>query len=155
DSEEFMVEAENGEDSVVLSEDNSYASNIEVAVSHADAVSRISSDKKLEEFHTPGIKTIDELAALMGTADKSRLAKSRVFVIQPKEDAENKKNQYALALICGDDEFNEQKLETVFPGIRAAFPHELMDAAGAEAGSIGPVGFKSADVKIIADLRLK
>src|SRR5439155_4409852 len=86
---------------------------------------------------------------------KSRLAKSRVFLIESKENAENKKNEYVLALICGDDEFNEQKLETVFPGIRAAHPQELMEAAGADAGSIGPVGFKSAGVKIIADLRLK
>jgi len=156
-SEEFMVEAQTGEDSVALSDDNSYASNIEVAVSYADIVPRIDSDKKLEEFHTPGIKTIDELAVFTGVTDKSRLAKSRVFVIPSGETSENdnKKNQYVLALICGDDEFNEQKLESVFPRIRAAHPEELMEAAGADAGSIGPIGFKSEDVKMIADLRLK
>jgi prolyl-tRNA synthetase len=152
-SEEFMVEAETGEDNVALSEDNSYASNIEVAVSHIESVKRLNSNKPLEEFHTPGIKTIDELAVFMGSENKSRLAKSRVFIIPAKE--EGGKNQPALALICGDDEFNEQKLESVFPGIRSAHPEELMEIAGADAGSIGPIGFKSKDVKIIADLRLK
>ncbi len=153
ESEEFMVESETGEDNVAVSDDKNYASNIEVAVSFAENICRKESNKPLEKFHTPDIKTIDELAVFMSNEDKSRLAKSRVFVIPSNNDIDAVKP--VLALICGDDEFNEHKLLDLFPGIRSAHPEELLKIAGADAGSIGPIGFKSKDVKIIADLRLK
>jgi prolyl-tRNA synthetase len=52
----------------------------------------------------------------------------------------------------GNDEVNETKLEKVLGNIRPAHPDELKEITGADAGSIGPIGFKG---KIIADLRLK
>ncbi len=152
ESEEFMVEAEAGEDTVVLSSDSSYASNIEVAVSHSKEIGRVNSDLPLEEFHTPDIKSIDELAGFLGIDDRSRLAKSRLFIVPSK--SEQKKDEYVLALVCGDDEFSETKLANKFAGIRAAHPEELLEIAGADAGSIGPVNFRNKDVKMIADLRL-
>ncbi len=153
ESEEFMVEADAGEDTVVLSSDNSYASNIEVATSYVEKVNRTNSDLPFEEFHTPNIKSIDELAGFLGITDRSRLAKSRLFVVPSK--TEKKKDEYVLALVCGDDEVSETKLAGLYPGIRAGHPEELMDIAGADAGSIGPVNFKNKDIKIIADNRLQ
>lgn len=153
ESEEFMVEADAGEDTVVLSGDNSYASNIEVATSYVEKVSRIDSSLQYEEFHTPNIKSIEELAGFLGITDKSRLAKSRMFIVPAK--TEKKKDEYVLTLVCGDDEVSETKLASVYPGIRAAHPEELMDIAGADAGSIGPLNIKNKDVKIIADNRLE
>lgn len=153
ESEEFMVEADAGEDTVVLSSDNSYASNLEVAVSFTDKIGRKDSNLSLEEFHTPDIKSIDELAGFLGINDKSRLAKSRLFIVPSKQ--ERKKDTYILALVCGDDEFSETKLANIYSGIRPGHPEELLDIAGADAGSIGPVNFKNKDVKIIADLRLQ
>lgn len=153
ESEEFMVEADAGEDTVVLSSDNKYASNIEVAVSYSENIGRKESNLSLEEFHTPDIKSIEELAGFLGITDRSRLAKSRLFVIPSK--TERKKDEYVLALVCGDDEFSETKLANKFAGIRPGHPEELKEIAGADAGSIGPVNFKNKDVKIIADLRLK
>lgn len=153
ESEEFMVEADAGEDTVVISADNSYASNIEVAKSYGEPVERKESGLTFEEFHTPNIKSIDELAGFLGITDRSRLAKSRLFIVPPK--AEGKKEEYVLALVCGDDEVSETKLAGFYPGIRAGHPEELLEIAGADAGSIGPVNFKNQDVKVIADLRLK
>lgn len=159
DSEEFMVETEVGEDSVVLSEDGSYASNLEVASSKVEKVIRKNSDLKYEEFHTPNIKTIDELADFLHLKDKSRLAKSRVFVkpgLVSKEGKELTNNEYILVLVCGDDEVSETKLQTITGGaLRPAYPDELMQITGANAGSIGPVGLKDKDMRIIADLRLE
>lgn len=80
-SEEFMVETDSGEDSVVLSEDGNYAANLEVAVSYVESIGRKNTNLKWEEFHTPNVKTIDELADFINIKDKSRLAKSRVFVL--------------------------------------------------------------------------
>ncbi|HMT12028.1 MAG TPA: His/Gly/Thr/Pro-type tRNA ligase C-terminal domain-containing protein, partial [Ignavibacteria bacterium] len=85
--------------------------------------------------------------------DRSRLAKSRLFIVPPK--VEGKKDVYVLALVCGDDEVSETKLANLYAGIRAGHPEELMEIAGADAGSIGPINFKNKDVKVIADLRLK
>jgi prolyl-tRNA synthetase len=153
ESEEFMVEADSGEDTVVVSNDNTYASNIEVASSLTVKVERKESGLALEEFHTPNIKSIDELAGFLNITDRSRLAKSRLFVVPAKDT--RKKDEYVLALVCGDDEFSETKLAGIFPGIRPGHPEELMEIAGADAGSIGPVNFKNKDAKFIADLRLE
>ncbi len=156
DSEEFMVETESGEDNVVLSEDGSYSSNLEVAVSFKEPAERKESNLTVEEIFTPNIKTIDELAVFLRTKDKSRLAKSRVYVNAIKvSDGKEQKNEYILVFVCGDDEVNESKLQTIFgTGIRPAQPDELSEIAGADAGSIGPIGFKATEVRMIADLRL-
>ncbi len=151
DSEEFMVPAGAGEDNIVISADGSYASNLEVAVSYKEKVARKNSDLAAEEFHTPDIKTIDELADFIGIKDKSRLAKSRVFVNAGKEG-----NEFVLTLVCGDDEVNEMKLQNYFGiNIRPAHNEELIEITGADAGSIGPVGLKNKNIKIIADLLLE
>lgn len=151
ESVEFMVEAEAGEDYVAVNDDGSYAANVEVAVSIAEKTERKGTDLPYEKFHTPNIKSIDELAEFLKITDKSRLAKSRVFVIAGEE-----KNEYLLVLVRGDDEVNEAKLQTLFgAGIRSAHPEELLAISGAEAGSIGPIGFKDKSVKIVADLRLE
>lgn len=155
-SEEFMVETESGEDSVAVSEDGNYASNVEVARSYIETIGRFDSDKQLEKFHTPNIKTIDELAEFLKLKDKSRLAKSRVYVNASNMVGGNETLEYILVLVCGDDEVNESKLKNIFGiGVRSAYPHELLEITGADAGSIGPIGLRSVDIRIVADLRLK
>ncbi len=154
ESEEFMVESEAGEDIVAISEDGSYASNIEVAVSKVEIVKRKNSNLPYEELYTPNIKTIDELAVFLNTNDKTHLAKSRVFV-NPAKD-ENGKDEYILVFICGDDEVNDSKMQNVFgPAVRPGHPDELKEITGADAGSIGPIGLKNKDFTIVADLRLQ
>lgn len=151
DSQEFTAPSSVGEDNIVVSEDGNYASNLEVAVSFKEKVQRKNSGLNYEEFHTPGIKSIDELAEFVKTNDKTRLAKSRVFVNQLKDG-----NEFVLILVCGDDEVNESKLQNYFGiNIRPAQNEELMEITGADAGSIGPVNLKNEKIKIIADLLLE
>jgi prolyl-tRNA synthetase len=155
-SEEFMVETEAGEDNIVLSMDGNYASNLEIGVSYVKAIGRRNSNLAYEEFHTPNIKSIEELADFLGITDKSHLAKSRVFVNPIKRDDKQVLNEYILVLVCGDDEVNETKLRNVLgSNIRPAHPEELQKITGADAGSIGPIGLKVNNIKIIADLKLK
>lgn len=153
ESEEFMVESPAGEDSIVVSENGSYASNLEVAKSYIENIGRKDSNLAYEEFHTPDIKSIEELAGFLGITDKSRLAKSRLFIVPAKE--KGKKDSYVLALVCGDDEVSETKLANMYAGIRPGHTEELQEIAGADAGSIGPINFKNKDVIIIADCRLQ
>jgi prolyl-tRNA synthetase len=142
-SEEFMVKSEAGEDTVAYCESCGYAANVEVAMSKVDVKQRESESKKLYEISTPNVKSIDELCAFL-KIDETQCAKSRIYIHN---------GEPVLILMLGNDEVNETKLEKVLGGnVRPAHPDELKEITGADAGSIGPVGFNG---KIIADNRLK
>lgn len=142
-SEEFMVKSSAGEDTVAYCEYCGYAANVEVATSRIDSVERDAESKVIYEISTPNVKTIDELCDYL-VIDETQCAKSRIYIHNDKP---------VLILMLGNDEVNETKLEKVLGGnIRPAHPEELKDISGADAGSIGPVGF---DGRIIADNRLK
>jgi len=145
-SEEFMVKSEAGEDTVAYCEFCRYAANVEVAASRVEGVKRDAKSKSIYEISTPNVKSIDELCAFL-KIDETQCAKSRIYIYN---------GEAVLILMLGNDEVNETKLESALGGlggnVRPAHPDELKEITGADAGSIGPVGF---DGKIIADNRLK
>jgi prolyl-tRNA synthetase len=142
-SEEFMVQSDAGEDTVAHCENCGYAANIEVAQSVIEPIKRDEESKEVYEISTPDVKSIDELCEFL-SIDQRETAKSRIYI----NDGEP-----VLILMSGNDEVNESKLESVLGGnVRPGHPEELKDITGADAGSIGPIGFKG---RIIADLRLK
>ncbi len=144
-SQEFMVESEHGEDTVVLCTACDYAANLEVATSRVPAVGRSANGKPLEEIHTPNVKTIDELAAFLNV-DHQRLAKSVVY---------RHNGTPVLILMVGNDQLNESKLTAALGGgtVEPMPADELKSLTGADGGSIGPVGLHG--FRIIADQRLK
>lgn len=142
-SEEFMVKSDAGEDTVAYCWHCGYAANVEVAVSRVKGKIRENISGELKEIETPNVKSIDDLCAFLHI-DEIQCAKSRVYFHN---------GQAVLILMCGNDEVNETKLQKVLGGsLRPAHPVELKDLTGADAGSIGPIGFKG---RIIADIRLK
>ncbi len=142
-SEEFMVKSEAGEDTVAHCKECGYAANVEVSQSTIDSISRKEESKNIYEISTPNIKSIDELCEFLKINERET-AKSRIYIHEGKP---------ILVLMSGNDEVNEIKLETVLGGeVRPGHPEELKEITGADAGSIGPIGFQH---KIIADLRLK
>jgi len=142
-SEEFMVKSDAGEDTVAYCEKCGYASNLEVAQSVAENAKRTGVSKKYYEISTPNVKSIDELCAFL-KIDEHETAKSRIYIHDGKP---------VLVLMLGNDEVNETKLASVLGGVvRPAHPEELKEISGADAGSIGPIGFNH---KIIADNLLK
>lgn len=142
-SEEFMVKSVAGEDTVAYCESCGYAANVEVAKSRVEGVERDKESKDVYEISTPNVKSIDELCEFL-KIDETQCAKSRIYIYNEKP---------VLILMLGNEEVNETKLEKVLGGaVRPAHPEELKDISGADAGSIGPVGFKG---RIIADNRLK
>lgn len=150
-SQEFMMESAAGEDVIAVSADLSYAANMEVATSVVPPAVRDAVSLALEDVHTPGVKTIDELTAFL-RVDESRLAKSVVYWSDETP---------VLVLMMGNDELNEAKLSGVLgTDVRPIEPERLLALTGADGGSIGPVGLRertpeSAKFRIIADLRLK
>lgn len=142
-SEEFMVKSDAGEDTVAYCESCGYAANVEVASSKISPKERTAESKSVYEISTPNVKSIDELCAFL-KIDETECAKSRVVMHE---------NTPVLVLMLGNDEVNETKISAVLGGnVRPAHPDELKEITGADAGSIGPVGFKG---RIVADLRLK
>lgn len=141
-SEEFMVKSDAGEDTVAYCESCGYAANVEVAASKVEPLTREPESREIYEISTPDVKSIDELCAFL-KIDETKCAKSRVYISD---------NKPVLVLMVGNDEVNETKLERVLGTVRPAHPDELKELTGADAGSIGPVGYKG---RIIADLRLK
>ncbi len=141
-SEEFMLKSDAGEDTVAYCEHCGYAANVEVAESVVSKKERFAESNELKDIHTPDVKSIDELCDFL-KIDETECAKSRVYIAD---------NQPVLVLMLGNDEVNESKLERIFGTVRPAHPDELKELTGADAGSIGPVGYKG---RIIADMRLK
>jgi prolyl-tRNA synthetase len=146
-SHEFMVASEAGEDFVATCQANGYAANLEKAVSRPTAPAAVDPDGDLqpEEFHTPGKKTIAEVAEFTGLPATSQM-KSLVMVSDGLP---------VLAMLRGDHQLSETKFGAVAGGvdIRTAHAHEIKEWFGAEAGSLGPVGVTN--MRIVADLALK
>ncbi|MGA3206146.1 MAG: proline--tRNA ligase, partial [Bryobacteraceae bacterium] len=143
-SHEFMVVSDAGEDLVVKGPN--YAANLEKAVSVAKppAAADPEGDLEPEEFHTPGRKTIDEVAGFTGLPETSQM-KSLVMVADGK---------VVLVMVRGDHQLSETKFSGVMGAaeIRPAHPEEIREHFGADAGSLGPVGVK---IRILADEALR
>src|SRR5215813_12568461 len=142
-SHEFMVASEAGEDFVVTCRNCGYAANLEKAVSNASppAAPDPEGDLSPEEFHTPGRKTIAEVAEFTKLPETSQM-KSLVLVADGKP---------VLVMVRGDHQLSETKLGAISgdPEFRPAQPAEILQWFGAGAGSLGPVGVK--DILILAD----
>jgi prolyl-tRNA synthetase len=151
-SHEFMVPAETGENDVVYCESGKYAANIEKAVSRgpAEATPSESTGAAPEKFATPGVVTIEALAASPYGVSARHQIKTLVFVADSKP---------ILVLIRGDDSLNEAKLmaKTGAVQVRQATADEIVDLLGARPGSLGAVSatLKTPAVPVYADEALR
>lgn len=148
-SHEFMVASDAGEDYIVVCDQTGYAANLEKAVSRPSPplAPDPEGDLEPEKFHTPGRKTIAEVAAFTGLPETSQM-KSLVMVAD---------GQMYLCLLRGDHALSETKFAGVVGAQtepRPAHPDEIRESFGADAGSLGPLGIKR-PMRIIADLALQ
>lgn len=136
DSKEFILITESGEDTIVLCDSCDYAANDEKAeFKKMENVSE--SAKEMEEIHTPGVKTIEELARFMNAATDKTL--KTVFYAADEE--------LVFVTIRGDLEINEVKLKNCLEAsnLRLASPEEV-NKAGIVPGSASPVGMEGFQV---------
>jgi prolyl-tRNA synthetase len=137
-SHEFMAPSEAGEDEVALCGECGYAANVELARGRPAAPEF--PDWGREEVATPGARTIAEVSASLGI-DPRLTIKSLLFVAPSSGPV--------LALVRGDHTVHERKLaRAVGEEVRPAHPDEVVEALGAPAGSVGPLG---ARVTVLAD----
>ena len=146
-SQEFMVETDAGEDLVAFCPTTGYAANLEKAVSRPSAplLPDAEADLEPELVHTPGARTIDEVAAFLGVPATS-IIKSLVLVADSKP---------VVALLRGDYQLSETKFQSAAgcAELRPATTDEMRTWLGAEAGSLGPVGLTALPVLIDEALR--
>ena len=141
-SHEFMSVAECGEDTIFLSPDGkSYKANREIAVSGLKFTP--GTPEALEKVHTPGTKTIEDVAAFLGV--KAENTGKAVFYA----DGEGK---LIFVLIRGDFEVNESKLQNHLGVLELKFATDAqIRDAGAVPGYASPVGIDPKKARIIID----
>jgi prolyl-tRNA synthetase len=142
ESIEFMVRTDVGEDVVVHCPGCGYAANREVARSRTATVEDTPSPYDApEEFATPGILTIDALAAEPYQVPPQRQLKTLVYVAD---------GEMVVSVVRGDDMLNEAKLQVATGAgtVRAAQLEEVVGLMGARPGSLGAVDFDGAPVLV-------
>jgi prolyl-tRNA synthetase len=148
DSMEFVCPSPAGEDRVARCPDCGYAANLEKAISALAAIDDPSASALpavAERLDTPGVRTIEDLAADYGLA-ADRQIKTLVEVVDGK---------LTLVLLRGDHPLSDQKLidATAAVTVRPAQPEEIKEALGALPGSLGAVAVT--EFPVIADLALR
>ena len=146
-SHEFMIPAQTGESEVAYTEDGNYSANVEKAGSQGPLAATPSEcTGALEEFATPNVKTIEDLAGAPYQVPAEAQIKTLVFIAEDKP---------LIALMRGDDEANEAKLAIAFGTaiFRPAEAEEIHAALGAHPGSLGAVGIDG--IPVYADSQLK
>ena len=159
-SHEFMVLTPAGEDSVVMTADGSYAANLERA-SAAPIPEQPEELEEIEEVHTPGFGKVEEVCNFMGTKPE-QMIKTLIYDVKALKRVERKEVEWTgwvVALVRGDHEINEHKLErTVRESLEdellldfeLATPDSIEELTGAAVGFAGPQGLADrADLLIV------
>lgn len=142
---EFQLLADAGEDALLVSDTTSYAANIEVcpAIDYEPHVNS-ESEKPMEKFATPGLKTIADLSKATGVAEKE-LVKTLFFSGNDGTNPKDKSLKPFAVLLRGSDEVNPIKVKNLLgltnPPLMLT-DEEVKEASGASPGSCGPVGLK-------------
>jgi prolyl-tRNA synthetase len=139
ESHEFMVVAETGEDDLVYCERCGYAANVERAEFTKDSAPH-EEPLTIEEVHTPGTSTIQDLARFLGISEAQTL--KAVFYVAD--------GRIVFAVIRGDLDVNEVKLRNLLKAqdLRLATDDELR-AVGIVPGFASPS--KIEGVIVVAD----
>jgi prolyl-tRNA synthetase len=166
-SEEFMVESEIGDNTLILCKNCDYAANVEKAGCAPDydtAQAAAASTPPIEKIDTPNVKTIDELCAFLKTKPQAFVKTLIYRAINVELDIsaapgcknlERKKGDLVVwpeaffaAAIRGDLDVNETKLAALLKAseVSLAADTDVTRLTNAPVGFAGPVGLNSLPV---------
>jgi prolyl-tRNA synthetase len=156
ESHEFMVRTPAGEDQIVSCDGCNYAANMEKATSKLESVEDLKpeGDGKPLEVHTPGQKTIEDVARFLGVSPKNKI-KTLALMAEEKDAKTGKARPRGIvALMRGDHQLNEAKLNAaVAVATRPMDEAEIKALFKSPAGYLGPMGIEWArDLKKDAGL---
>jgi prolyl-tRNA synthetase len=148
ESHEFMVRTPAGEDRIVSCDGCDYAANMEKATSKLEAVEDLKpeGDGMPLEVHTPGQKTIEDVAKFLGVSPKNKIKTLALMAEVPADDAKDKKtvrskSRAIVVLMRGDHQLNEAKLNgTIASATRPMDEEEIKALFKSPAGYLGPLG---------------
>jgi len=146
ESHEFMVRTRAGEDQVVSCDNCNYAANMEKASSKLEAVQDLApeGDGKPLEVHTPGQKTIEDVARYLGVSPKNKI-KTLAYMADEKDPNTGKvKSRAVVVLVRGDHQLNEAKFASAVGGkeARPMQEEEIRQLFRSPAGFLGPIGIE-------------
>ncbi len=158
ESNEFVARTDAGEDFVASCANCGYAANLEKATSQLPKSEDEAGPGTPEEFTTPGVRTIEDLARTPYLVAADRQIKTLVYIATLNDESTP-----LIALLRGDHQLHEVKLNDALGSnaVRPAHPEEIRDLLGASAGSLGGVRAKQIaqgskqKLRIIADVGLK
>lgn len=141
-SHEFHVLADSGEDAIAIADGGDYAANVELAEALPPAEPRPAPSQTMKQVDTPDAGTIEAVSALLDVPPERCL---KTLLVEGSEGE-------PIALVLrGDHQLNAikaEKLAGVATPLTFASNEAIHATAGADAGSIGPVGLH---LRIIAD----
>jgi prolyl-tRNA synthetase len=144
ESFDYLAPSGSGENTLVTCERGDFAADLEVARGVPRAPEFPESLGAPEEIETPGVKTCEALAELLGI-DVAATSKAMPMTTDD--------GKVVLALIRGDDRVEPAKLDAALgKPARPATDDEIRAAFGASGGSLGPVGFSG---EVVADETLR
>jgi prolyl-tRNA synthetase len=146
-SHEFMVMTDAGEDMVASCAKCGYAANLEKATSTLPAVEDLPGDGAPELVHTPGMKTIEDVAKFLGVSPTQKIKTLALMQVEPdKKDPTKQKLRPVVVLLRGDHSLNEAKLTTALEGkeFRPMHEEEIRQVFNSPAGFLGPVKLPAA-----------
>jgi prolyl-tRNA synthetase len=137
-SNEFVARTDAGEDLIANCPDCGYAANLEKATSRLENIQDEAGPDAPEEFPTPGVRTIEDLAKIPYLVTGKRQIKTLVYFATIGGES-----RPVLALLRGDHQLHEVKFGDALgsTAARPAHPEEIRELLGASAGSLG--GFRA------------
>ena len=146
ESHEFMVRTPAGEDLIVSCEQCNYAANMEKAVSKLAGVEDLTLEGGGEplEVHTPGMKTIEDVARFLGVSPKNKIKTLAYMAEEPDAKTGKSKLRAVVVLMRGDHQLNEAKFAAAVAGkqTRPMQEDEIKQLFRSPAGFLGPIGIE-------------
>ncbi|MDJ0976570.1 MAG: proline--tRNA ligase [Planctomycetota bacterium] len=146
-SEEFMVDADTGEDAIAVCHDTGYAANVEKAVSRIPAPPEPPAEVAMHKEPTPNAKSCDDLLALFPDLPVERMLKTVIYKVTWAD-----REAPVAVMARGDRELNEVKVLNHLDALNVELADEKLvkEVTGAEVGFAGPIGLKDG-VRLLAD----
>ena len=158
---EFMLLCDAGEDTIVLCDGDGdgngcgYKANMEVAEATLPVPPTLEcgtgfaagNPLSVEEVHTPGITTIEDLSSFLGLPQE-RLTKAVAYQVDGMDKP-------LIVFLRGDLDVNESKLKIHLKAGIVPAPEELLAEAGTNAGFMGPIGLDKGKATVLFDVSLK
>lgn len=143
DSHQFTIPCESGEDTIVYTEDGSYAANLERAAVDPTPRNEGRGLPPMEDVHTPNVGTIEAVCAFLGTEPKDMI---KTLIYSAGADA-------IAALVRGDHELNTEKLSHAMGGKHVELAEEAVigKVTGAKVGFAGPIGIAGKVAAMVID----